>query len=181
VWESQWFFEKCDAAFFLLLYENLSVHKMLASMTEVLSRMVVAVESVLLLAPLSYFALAALVIFSPGALATEPSSSALYIAIFAVSIVCLGCVWLLVIRFVLGGSLGLRRSPAWLWCGALFGGALSIIGCGSFIAGHLCQCFPEDGVIFGVLYLMWFVTPGIVATLPLSHLLIERKRDTLAN
>jgi general stress protein CsbA len=151
-------------------------------MSERWSKLLVAVEALVLFVPVTL--LAALSIL--GAIAfvlaahMEPYEQAQAI-VYLIPVVPLIAGWMLIGRFLASGRAGLRSCGALLWWLAALGGAivLAAICVGSSFDKHELEYEPT----LGRWVLLYFreLAFGLPALVPLVHLAIERRRQMSSN
>jgi hypothetical protein len=144
--------------------------------SEAFSKSLVALQAVVLLAPITLLALAETILnaFRALTLPVGPIVAAQAL-IYAPALLSLACGWVLVIRFLRGGASALRDSSAWLWLGSYLGSAIAVAACVTSIVYFACgHCIPDTMPMFLLIFLAYQVI-GIPAALLLLHLLLERR------
>ena len=147
-------------------------------MSERLSRILVAVEALLILAPTSLLAHYAAVFLLGAGLGNGPSGVDLVPLVFlVVSALSIVGGWILVVSFVVGGARKLRSEPMWLWIASIVGAAIAVPAL--FLAADPLGigAGPPLARVGGFGWLS-FGAPSVV---PFAHILAEFKLRKTSN
>jgi hypothetical protein len=140
-------------------------------MSERISRILVAIEALALLAPTSLFVLwAAIFLLGSGLGDGWLHAQIAPLAFFLVSVLSLACGWVLVVSFVARGSANLRREPLWVWVCAIAGAVLALASA-AVVSTPIVGGIDSPLARFGGFGLLAFGAPAL---LPFAHVLLER-------
>jgi len=140
-------------------------------MPERFSRIIVALEALVLLAPTSLIALwAAVFLLGSGLGDGVRHAEPIPLVFFLISTMSLACGWVLVVDFVAGGWSRLQHGPILLWIFAASGAVLSLASAVVVLISELGEnSLPLDNL--GGFGLMAFGAPALI---PFAHVLLER-------